>query len=105
MTQYDPNGHRADDKEILTPGEARQAPQGRPVLYVLVAGLVLALVAWAAVELYPRGTSQTALNPPGRPSAETTGTVTPNPPAASPRTGDTMAPPAGQTPTTSDSTR
>ncbi|MFN3889575.1 MAG: hypothetical protein ACK4MV_04185 [Beijerinckiaceae bacterium] len=77
MTHYDPNrpadprdlpGARRSDDPLNPPepvvhdaapvrsgGEARQAPPGRPVLYVLIAGLVLALIAWAAVELYPRG--------------------------------------------------
>lgn len=53
----DPNAQR---RVRATPVQARQGREGRPVLYVLIAGLALALLAWAAVELYPRGTSRTA---------------------------------------------
>jgi hypothetical protein len=35
-----------------TTNEARQGPLGRPVLNVLIAALLLALVAWGAAELY-----------------------------------------------------
>lgn len=49
-----------DAAPVLSEGEARQGPSGRPVLYVLVAGLVLALIAWAAVEFYPRAEPTTA---------------------------------------------
>ncbi len=44
-----------DAAPIRSGDEARQARQGRPVLYVLLAGLLLALVAWGVAELYPRG--------------------------------------------------
>jgi hypothetical protein len=44
-----------DAAPIRAGSDARQAPRGRPVLYVLIAGLVLALVAWGVAELYPRG--------------------------------------------------
>jgi hypothetical protein len=49
-----------DAAPVISGGESRQAPRGRPVLYVLVAGLALALLAWAAVELYPRGGANVA---------------------------------------------
>ncbi len=62
-----------DAAPVRSGGEARQAPPGRPVLYVLIAGLVLALIAWAAVELYPSGGPQTAGPGPGEPA--TTGTT------------------------------
>ncbi|HEY8584238.1 MAG TPA: hypothetical protein VIL49_14880 [Capillimicrobium sp.] len=115
MTQYDPNRRdptlRADQPEVLSPGEARQAPQGKPVLYVLIAGLVLALFAWAAVEMYPRGSSQTASYPPGR--SETTGSVpstspTPAPTPSSPNAtsgADTSAPTPTRSGPGSDSAR
>ena len=46
---------RADDHSNLdpareTPTEARQGFLGRPVLMVLVGGLVLAMIAWFVVE-------------------------------------------------------
>lgn len=37
---------------VLTPTEARQGMLGRPVLVVLVAGLALAMIAWAAAEFW-----------------------------------------------------
>jgi hypothetical protein len=36
----------------LTATEARQGRWGRPVLYVLVCGIVLAMIAWWAAEYY-----------------------------------------------------
>lgn len=46
---------RADDHSTLapaqeTPTEARQGFLGRPVLMVLIGGLVLAVIAWFVVE-------------------------------------------------------
>lgn len=100
MTHYDPNrpdadptrlpgARRSDDPlnapygagdpvihdaaPVRTGDEARQAGQGRTGLYVLIAALVLALVAWAGVEFYPRGGPQTAGPGPGEPT--TTGTT------------------------------
>jgi hypothetical protein len=35
-----------------TAQEARQGPRGRPVLYVLIVGLLLAILAWGVAELY-----------------------------------------------------
>lgn len=86
MTHYDPNRPGADPHDppgarrperpnapfnpsepvihdaapVITGEEARQGPRGRAVLAILVASLVLALIAWAAVELYPRATPTTA---------------------------------------------
>lgn len=53
-----------DAAPVRSGAEARQARPGLPVLYVLLGGLVLALIAWAAVELYPRGGPQTAITQP-----------------------------------------
>lgn len=46
--------HRdTDDRRVeLSPVEARQGMLGRPVLVVLVAGLILAMAAWAASEYF-----------------------------------------------------
>lgn len=41
-----------DGRVVLTPTEARQGALGRPVLYVLVIGLILAMLAWAAAEFW-----------------------------------------------------
>lgn len=37
---------------VLEAKDARQGALGRPVLYVLVSALVLAMIVWAAVEYY-----------------------------------------------------
>ena len=146
MTHYDPNrppddpnlpGARRSDDPLNPPlptdepvihdaapvrsgSEARQAPPGTPVLYVLIAGLVLALIAWAAVELYPRGGPQTAGPGPGEPAItgttrqSTAGGIPLSPPKGSPEGGSTQgqtspaAPGAGRTSApspTSDSAR
>jgi hypothetical protein len=145
MTHYDPNRPIIDpehdprrdpfrdpamDAETVSASEARQGPEGRPVLYVLIGGLVLALIAWAAAEMYPRGGSTTATAPanieqarPGDPQA--TGSVpstgknpgsgfggarspdlggVPAAPNAAPE-GAGAAPPVGNTPPAFDSAR
>jgi hypothetical protein len=43
--------HSDADPAVETPVEARQGFLGRPVLVVLIAGLVLAIVAWVAVDM------------------------------------------------------
>ncbi|MBN9469615.1 MAG: hypothetical protein J0J10_12655 [Bosea sp.] len=43
--------HSDTDPAVETPVEARQGFLGRPVLMVLVWGLILAVVAWIAVEM------------------------------------------------------
>lgn len=54
MAVHEPiHNHRdSDDRVVLTPTEARQGVLGRPVLYVLVIGLMLAMLAWAAAEFW-----------------------------------------------------
>lgn len=54
MAVHEPiHNHRdRDDRVVLTPTEARQGMLGRPVLYVLVIGLILAMLAWAAAEFW-----------------------------------------------------
>jgi hypothetical protein len=47
------HNHRdAEDRVVLNATEARQGRPGRPVLYVLVIGLFLAMLAWAAAEFW-----------------------------------------------------
>lgn len=93
MTQYDPKrpvnpetDPRRDplrdpamDAQTISETEARQGGKGRPVLYVLIGGLVLALVAWALAEMYPRGGSTTADAPAtieqATPDPQTTGST------------------------------
>jgi len=60
-----------DAAPVRSSKQARQGPLGRPVLYVLIAGLVLAMLAWAAAELFTGGASR--FNGSGSPS--TTGTA------------------------------
>ena len=43
---------RPDNPPTLTPQKARQGRRGSPVLVVLVAGLLLAMIAWGAAEIY-----------------------------------------------------
>lgn len=54
MTDSNDNNdhHDADGRVVLSANEARQGLRGTPVLYVLVGGLMLALVAWAGSEFY-----------------------------------------------------
>lgn len=63
------------DNVVLTPVEARQGSLGRPVLIVLVVGLLLALATWAMIEVW--GTAIAPIEGP----AVTTPEVTPNTPA------------------------
>ena len=44
--------HSTADPAVETPVEARQGFLGRPVLLVLVGGLVLTIIAWIGVELF-----------------------------------------------------
>lgn len=54
MTVHEPiERRRTQEGPVeLTPTEARQGVLGRPVLVVLVAGLALAMLAWAAAEFW-----------------------------------------------------
>ncbi|MGV3550264.1 hypothetical protein [Rhizobium sp.] len=54
MAVHEPLHHNRDrdGRVVLTPTEARQGMLGRPVLYVLVVGLLLAMLAWAAAEFW-----------------------------------------------------
>lgn len=36
----------------LEPKEARQGERGRPVLVILAAGLLIAMIAWAGIAIY-----------------------------------------------------
>jgi len=65
---------RTDEEPVtLTATEARQGSWGRPVLYVLVCGLILAAIAWWASEYYGA-----AIAPPTT-DQTTTSSVTKNP--------------------------
>jgi hypothetical protein len=74
---------RAMEKTVPTK-KARQGPLGRPVLLVLLGGLVLALIAWAGVEMWGEHID--------RPAAEEPGGITTTPPATDPQPGVTQQP-------------
>lgn len=42
----------SDRPEVVTPREARQGRKGYPVLWVLIGGLALAMIAWGLAEFY-----------------------------------------------------
>lgn len=54
--------------EQLEPQEARQGRKGQPVLKVLIAALILALIAWAGAELF--GESSDPAQPTGENATE-----------------------------------
>lgn len=58
-----------DTTEVSTT-EARQGQKGTPVLKVLIAALVLALIVWAAVEIF--GSMIAPENPVGDPDVPAT---------------------------------
>ncbi len=76
-----------DAAPVRSGKEARQGHPGRPVLYVLVAGLVLAMLAWAAAELLTGGASRFTNSP----NPSTTGTANQQPTAG----GIPLSPPVG----------
>ncbi|MEJ1120174.1 hypothetical protein V9K92_17000 [Phyllobacterium sp. CCNWLW109] len=69
--------------------EARQGPLGKPILYVLIGGLLLALIAWGGAELFGEGTDNSA-----------TITEQENPAAGQNKPSDQATPPSGDQPTT-----
>jgi hypothetical protein len=53
MAIQEPYKEHARERPVtLTPTEARQGVLGRPVLYVLLIGLLLAMLAWGAAEFW-----------------------------------------------------
>lgn len=88
MAIHEPYGDRNDRRVELSPVEARQGVLGRPVLYVLVVGLILAMLAWAASEFWgmsidtqtPRAGTQVTV-PATEPVTENENIVNDNPPA------------------------
>ncbi|MDH6266758.1 hypothetical protein M2360_002154 [Rhizobium sp. SG_E_25_P2] len=74
--------------------QARQGQRGRPVLWVLVAGLVLALVAWGVTEIYGVAIAPQQPDPPAasadsdaEPPAQNTIDATPAPDDIQPQRG------------------
>lgn len=75
--------------------EARQGSTGRPVLVVLIAALILALVAWGVAEIYgfsiapeqPEPAASTSNNSDGEPPVQNTIDSSPAPEDAQPQRG------------------
>jgi hypothetical protein len=84
---------------VETATEARQGSWGAPVLKVLIAGLILAMVAWAGAEWYGRSTAPPAEQTATPPAGSTTPQNPNAPPTASP-----SAPPAATPPATNSQT-
>lgn len=63
-------------KEISS-NKAKQGRQGRPVLVVLIVGLLLALVVWGVIEIY--GSAIAPENPSGDPASVPTEGLGPAP--------------------------
>ena len=80
------NEHPQERPVTLTPTEGRQGVLGRPVLYVLVIGLMLAMLGWAAAEFWgmsidtqtPADSTQTSV-PAAEPANENENIVNDNP--------------------------
>ncbi len=64
---------RKETTEPLTPREARQGRLGRPVLYVLICGILLAFLAWGGAEIWGEGAKRNA--PDAAQTTTTTGTA------------------------------
>jgi hypothetical protein len=76
----DPNFTRSATRPVeqspverpMSPTEARQGSTGRPVLMVLVAGLVLAMLAWGGSEWWGQSTEPPAEQTATPPAGDTT---------------------------------
>ncbi|RWX77310.1 hypothetical protein EPK99_13225 [Neorhizobium lilium] len=77
-------------EQPMSATEARQGSTGRPVLMVLVAGLVLAAVAWGGAEWWGESTAP----PAERTATPPAGDNTPANPNATPSANPAAVPPA-----------
>lgn len=82
-----------DRKVVETGREARQGRLGRPVLIVLVAGLVLAFVAWFGAEMWGEATDAPP-DPTATPTEQSNASST----SASPSNSPAIPAPIDQTP-------
>lgn len=91
----------SEEPVTLSATEARQGRRGRPVLYVLVVGLILAAIAWWAAEYYGAD-----IAPPS--TDQTTASSVAKDPAANPKVIDDNQPkgqPLQTAPSIQDSTK
>jgi hypothetical protein len=91
-SHFDPNQNQARganapgsaSEQPLSGTEARQGRSGRPVLMVLVAGLVLALLAWGGAEWWGEATAPPAEQTTSPPAGDNTPDNANNAPSANP---------------------
>jgi hypothetical protein len=101
MSRIDPRdsgpGHpnHTEAPVVETATEARQGRKGVPVLKVLIAGLVLAVLAWGAAEIWGVSTAPPPEQTATPPAGETTPENPNSPPTANPETPPAPTPPAG----------
>lgn len=103
-TQFDPNQPRSGHpnpvgspaEEPMSATEARQGRTGFPVLKVLIAGLVLAFLAWGAAEMWGQATESPAEQTATPPAGNTTPATQEPQPTADP--ADAPAPSTGAAP-------
>jgi hypothetical protein len=98
-TRFDPKQadlRRPNDPaaEQLSATEARQGRRGSPVLMVLIAGLVLAMLAWGAAEWWGESTAPPAEQTATPPAGDTTPANSNAAPTANPATPPAATPPA-----------
>lgn len=84
------NEPRTNDNVNETARQARQGPLGKPVLLVLIAGLLLVVIAWGGAELFGESTDNKATVTQQDNSA----------PAGQNKPSDQATPPSGDQPTT-----
>jgi hypothetical protein len=75
IRQKDPENRQEQITETAT--DARQASYGKPVLLVLLCGLVLAVVIWGGVEMWGE-----TIDTDSKPTASTAGPIDAKPPLA-----------------------
>lgn len=98
-TRFDPQETGRQDPAgsppvVETATEARQGSWGAPVLKVLVAGLILAMIAWVGAEWWGESTAPPAEQTATPPAGSTTPQNQNAAPAANPATPPPAAPPA-----------
>lgn len=93
-----PNPAASPVEEPMSATEARQGRLGRPVLMVLLTGLVLAMLAWGAAEWWGQETAPPAEQTATPPAGSTTPENPNAPPTANPATPPAPTPPATNAP-------